>query len=59
VHDRLRTGVTDDRVERLADVVDVKGRSGGHVLAYALREIVDDVHLVAPGEQRLDQRASR
>ena len=54
VHDPLRSALADDRVERLADVVHVQGRGSGHLLALALREIVDDVHLVAAREERLD-----
>ena len=54
MHDRAGAGLADDRVERLADVVDVEGRGGRHVLAHALREVVDDVHVVAPREQRVD-----
>ena len=40
-----------DRVERLPYVVLVQRRAGGDVFALPVREIVDDVHLIASREQ--------
>ena len=52
MEDDLRPGRVEDCV-RVADVGDVKLGSGRHVLAAAGREIVEDVHLVAAGQQRI------
>ena len=51
--DELRRDRLEDGVGR-PDVGLVQGRPGGDVLAPPLREIVEDVHLVAACEQRLD-----
>ena len=52
--DRLGARRADDLVEWLANVVHVQRRAGGHLLALPVREVVDDVHLVTPRKQRVD-----
>src|SRR2546430_6822309 len=46
------------RSERLPHVDDVELRAVGHVLALAVREVVEDEHLVTACEQRVEDRKS-
>ena len=50
----LRPRLAEDVADALAHVALDEPRALGHVLALAVREIVDDRHLVAAREQRLD-----
>jgi hypothetical protein len=60
MHDRLRSALADDRVERLADVAHVQAsRQRAPCSRFARREIVDDVHLVASAQGAPRRRASR
>ena len=59
VDDRIGARLVGELLERLADVVDVQRRRGRHVLALAVREVVDDVHFVAAGDAARRRRASR
>ena len=50
----LRPRVVEHLAEPVADVALDEPRALGHVLALPVREVVDDRHLVAAREQRLD-----
>ncbi len=54
MHYRVSARFPHDPVERLADVVNVEDRGRRHVLPDALREVVHDMHFVAPCEQCFD-----
>ena len=54
VDDELGPELVEERAERLADVVLVHGRGRVQVLAPPGGEVVDDVHLVAARDERVD-----
>ena len=50
----LGPNLVEEVVERVADVADVQDRAATHVLSRAVDERVDDGHLVAARDERVD-----